>query len=197
MSSHSGKFVLRIPPSLHHGLSQRAHVEKLSLNALCQHLLEQGLTTESEGSWRGDLHRLIPLLQRRFRQRLLGIITFGSRVRGDETASSDLDLLIALESSIPITRELYRWWQEDVHPAIRSDVTINPHFAHPPESPKRAGSLWYEIALGHEIIVQHKNRLQKCLENILKEIQEGAVERKWKHGHPYWVRHAYEKQKPR
>lgn len=126
MKSSSGRFVLRIGPSLHHSLRQRAQREKRSLNALCAAYLQQGLALRPPSNWEFVTTHIVPALTQHFGLRLHGVIVFGSRVRGEARTSSDLDLLIVLDEGEPIRRTLYQWWDTITWPHD-PPYDINPH----------------------------------------------------------------------
>lgn len=183
---HSGKFVIRMPPTLHQKLAKWAMQEGVSLNKVCTQLLESGLRhTHEEPAWQRAAMELLPLLQERFGGKLLGVALFGSQVSGEATARSDLDILIVLDRSIPIHRSLYRWWEEAV--PYKREPERAPHFVHLPVKPRTAGSLWFEITLKHKILYQKK----RCLDRIFRELQQlidsAQIRRESVHGHPYWV----------
>jgi len=46
--AHSGRFVVRVSPTLHKSLAQRARQEGVSLNHLCSELLAQGIGFRSQ-----------------------------------------------------------------------------------------------------------------------------------------------------
>lgn len=128
---------------------------------------------------------MLPLLKKQFGAHLVAVAAFGSQVSGEATADSDLDLLIVLKPLDPITRSLYAWWDRNV---AKKRFTINPHFVHLTSNVENPGSLWFEIALNHEILFEKNQALQAKLTGIQGLISSGKVSRKWSYGHPYWIR---------
>ena len=127
MKIHSGKFVLRMPPSLHRGLVNKTRSESISLNTLCIQLIKNSLAHYPEPSvWKNVIKEKLPLLKQKFKNQLNGVVIFGSRVTGQQTDISDLDVLILLDSKYPIRRNLYTWWDQTM--VFNSAVEINPQF---------------------------------------------------------------------
>ncbi len=192
MTAYSGKFLLRLPESLHARLAAQATQAGLSLNAYCLRLLsEPPGRGRSMPAWRRVVERRMPALKRRFGRGLIGVAAFGSQVRDEATAKSDVDLLVVLSEKIPIVRSLYRWWEE-VEAKTSSSFEINPHFVHLPKDPSQAGGIWLETALHHERIYASGTALEKLLKNLAERIESGKIYRKWSNGHPYWVRSEHE-----
>lgn len=190
--SRSGKFVLRVPPPLHKELVTHAREEGLSLNALCLQLISTALHGPTgQPSWKERLETVITYLQRQYDKSLVGIVAIGSRITGNATDDSDLDLLIVLDSKISIRRGLYRDWDND-SPQL-ADFVLDPHFAHLPGDLSHVGAVWLEAATTAEIIYDPKNRIQKVLDELKQPIESGKIRRGWSHGHPYWTRSDDEK----
>lgn len=182
--SHSGRFVLRLAPGLHRQLSSEALRRGNSLNKLCTELIRQGLEGgRPQAEVQSFLSPLVERLKGHFGHHLEGIALFGSQVSGGATRLSDWDLLIVL--SLPLTRFLYRWWDES-HLSPPGKV-VNPQFVHLPSHPAEAGSLWFEVASASEILWERKGRLGKFLDKIRKRIEEDKIRRYWLSGQPYWI----------
>ncbi|MCC6272666.1 MAG: toxin-antitoxin system HicB family antitoxin [Deltaproteobacteria bacterium] len=193
MPDYSGKFLLRMPESLHARLAAQAARAGISLNAYClQRLSEPASRSRDIPVWRRAVDARLPTLKKRFGENLIGVAAFGSQVRNEATSGSDVDLLVVLSTSIPLSRSLYRWWEES-EARGRSAFEINPHFVHLPEAADQAGSLWLETALRHELIYQSGTALERFLQGLLDRIESGKIYRKWSNGHPYWVRSDHEK----
>lgn len=188
---HSGKFVLRVPPSLHKELVARAHKEDTSLNAMCLQLITSALHPTSTSTWSDILAPVIHYLQTHYDKNLLGIIVFGSQVSGAATEESDLDLLVVLSNTVQIRRGLYREWDNEA-PQI-SDFVLDPHFTHLPSDTSNVGAVWLEAATSGEVIYDPQNKIQKTLSKLKQPIESGKIRRGWSHGHPYWIRSENEK----
>ena len=126
--------------------------------------------------------------RRVFGDRLAGVLLFGSYARGDSRDTSDIDLLIVLDSGIPLRRELYRRWDQDAD----VEEKVSPHLVHVPAEPDQAGSLWLETALDSRILYDRSGAVADLLAQLRKLVETGGVERRMVHGHPYWIRHKRE-----
>lgn len=191
MSHHSGKFVLRVPPSLHKELATHAHKEGVSLNTMCLQLITNALHPTGASAWSDMLTPVIHYLQTQYGKNLLGIIAFGSQITGTATEDSDLDLLVVLSDKVAIRRGLYRDWDHNA-PHIEESL-LDPHFAHLPSDIQNIGAVWLEAAASGEIIYDPNSRIQKVLTQIKQPIESGKIRRGWSHGHPYWTRSDHEK----
>jgi predicted nucleotidyltransferase len=181
MRSLSGKFVLRVDPTLHLRLKQEAEARKTSLNQwVVAHL--EGLSPMNP-TYDVD-SRLIAAVAAAFGADLLGVILFGSTVRGERRENSDIDLLIVLKKHRPIDRTLYRVWDKQVATVIGDEYS--PQFSHVP-SLEAVSSLWLEMAIEGEILFDGEGSLKELLRLIRGQIAKGIYCRKTSHGHPYWV----------
>lgn len=183
----SGKFVLRIAPAMHHRLSRQARERGVSLNQICKELIESALEKGPDSFQPPSfLAPILKSLRDSFKEKLLGVLLFGSQVSGRASALSDWDLLIVLDLSIPLHRSLYSWWDESIRP--EGDRVVNPHFSHLPPSPAEAGTLWLEVAVNSRILWEKGMLMTSGLEGIKHFIASGAARRYWSHGQPYWVK---------
>lgn len=176
--SPSGKFVLRIPPSLHLALKKTARLRELSLNDLCIDLLSSSLISLNESV--GEFLPLVELIKKELGDAFLGLVLFGSKARGDYHDNSDIDLLVVVSNQIPITRDLYR---------KLDSLDFALHFAHMPDSPLGTGSIWLECAVDGKVIVDPSQNIGKMLSKLRTLFAEGKVVRKETHGQWYWVSH--------
>jgi hypothetical protein len=132
---------------------------------------------------------LIAAISSCWRNRLAGIVAFGSRVRGEATAGSDLDLLIVLEGGSPIGRALYDRWEEVCRALPPPGAgAVSPQFVALPQTPENAGGLWLEVAREGRILYDCEGRLVRFLSGLRDFMMSGAVARRTVHGQPYWVR---------
>ena len=175
----SGKFVLRLPSDLHKTIKDRAFQEGVSLNDICLQFIEAGLLSFSPVS---RLHQQVQENAKRlYGDRFIGLLLFGSQARGEAHDKSDIDLLLVLDNSIPVCRELYKDWTG----IMPENVSI--HFAHLPQDVSLAGSLWLECALDARIIDDPRNEIARHLTKLRQFITSGKVIRKLTHGQGYWV----------
>lgn len=170
----SGKFVVRVPPSLHRTLKQEALSRGESLNTVCNRRLSV------DG---GNEHLQIFSLSRIIDEFApLGVIVFGSWVRQETTEKSDIDLLIVLPETETVDRDLYKRWDK-----LELNPKLSPQFAHLPDMESPLGSLWLEIALEGEILFEQNKIMQGCCRQIRSQIAAGKYQRKESHGQGYWV----------
>ncbi len=134
---------------------------------------------------------------------LVGIVVFGSWARGEATPGSDLDLLIVVDDRIPLTRALYRRWDE-WEPLQVNGSPIEPHFMHMPRAdgrlrsrvgPKVApsddsgavSSLWAEAAVDGLVLRDTGTKISRILAAIVSRIASGELVARRAHGHRYWL----------
>lgn len=174
MTRPSGKFVLRLEPDLHQRLKDEAQTHRSSLNQWIVRRLTRAPVVAKD--------RVAEVLQLVFGEDLEGVIAFGSFTRGEMTEASDVDLLIVMKEARKIDRALYSQWDREV--AVQMDKRCSPQFSHLPQTPS---SLWLEVALEGEILVDLNGRVRSALQSIRRKIAEGQFIRRISHGHPYWI----------
>lgn len=184
-SSHdlpSGRFLLRISPHLHAVLRRAADETGTSLNDFCARKLAAPL-----GSFSGLLPAIEIVMRAAelFGQSLVGVAAFGSWARQELTADSDVDLLIVLDGGVPLTRDLYRAWDES--PLEWEGRRVEEHFAHLPQPDARVGGLWAEVAVDGVVLFERGLELSRLLVSIRREIAGGRIVRRLVHGQPYWT----------
>jgi predicted nucleotidyltransferase len=181
----SGRFVLRIPSELHLTLRKLASLRGVSLNELCLRALknylaeigaEESSEVKGEGPWLKALKDMLG-------ESLLGVILFGSTARGEERIGSDIDLLVATDTDLPLTRSLYELWEQKLPGNVHS-----PHFVHLPVRIEDSGSIWFEAAVDGIVLYERGRRISRFLSRIRRAIAAGRLERKIAYGHPYWIR---------
>jgi len=181
----SGRFVLRIPPEIHGALKAAAARAGVSLNSYCRSIL----TTAVRGGGNGGMISvaLLAALTEEFDEALVGLVVFGSRIRNEHTATSDIDLLIAVSESVAVSRELYTRWDTAVD-AVQADAgVVSPHFAHLPSEHVAVGSLWLEVALHGVVVLDPTGVVARTLARVRDRIAAGEVQRRAAYGHPYWI----------
>jgi predicted nucleotidyltransferase len=112
-----------------------------------------------------------------------GLVLFGSFARGREIASSDIDLLVVLNESVTLDRDVYSRWQ------LRrfSGREVAPLFVQIPGDGERVGGLWFEVAMDGIVLFDRDLRLSRFLAHVRNTVADGRVKRMVTHGHPYWV----------
>lgn len=184
----SGRFVLRIPPELHGKLVELARRRGLSLNALCRDILERGIrASPPSSSAAAEWEPILAFLKKRLGRNFKGLVLFGSTARQEAGAASDADLLVLVAPSVPLTRALYRDFDE--RRFLLWGLPASPHFVHPPD-PNTAGGIWFEAAVDGIVLYDQDGGVNECLRVLRHAIASGRVRRRTLHGHPYWIRKA-------
>jgi predicted nucleotidyltransferase len=188
--------ILRIPSSLHQQLKQEARCADISLNKHCLALLSGRTTgsavrrsaislslassTSSQTDILKDLSaRVLEILG----SAVEGLVLFGSFARGQETASSDIDLLVVLNDSISLDRDVYSRWRFGKF----CGREVAPLFVQIPAEGEKIGGLWFEVALDGVVLFDSDLRLTRFLSRVRNLVASGQVRRMVTHGHPYWV----------
>lgn len=175
----SGRILLRIPPGLHAGLKLAAAAAGLSMNDYC---------TRKLAGPSGDLGGVSDAVLRAatiFGPNLLGVVAFGSWARDELRIDSDIDLLVVLDDSVLIRRDLYRVW--DLEPIEWEGRPVEPHFVHLPSPESTAAGLWAEVALDGLVLFSRDPALPARLSRVRRDIADGRIVRRVVHGQPYWV----------
>jgi predicted nucleotidyltransferase len=177
----SGRFVLRIDPGLHAALRGAAEAAGMSLNAFCA--LKLSATPANLGSISAG--RAIERAAALFGEELVGVVLFGSWARGEMVRTSDVDLLVVVDDTVAINRELYRSW--DAEPIIWGGRRVEPQFVHFGGSTRRPAGLWAEIAIDGIVIFDRGFELSHRLVDLRRDIAEGRLIRRVVSGQAYWV----------
>src|SRR5262245_18959856 len=123
MDHASGKFVLRLDPSLHQRLREEAKAHHVSLNTwIVRHLQNPQETT----------NQLWYKIKSVYKDKVIGLVQFGSTVRGENQVGSDIDLLLVITPQIEVNRDLYSLWDREIAPQFKAP--FSPQFSHRPES---------------------------------------------------------------
>jgi hypothetical protein len=176
----SGRFVLRIDPGLHAALRAAAREAGLSLNEYCARKL--ALPAGSPADYGGEA---VERAAAQFGDALLGVVVFGSWARRQDVGTSDVDLLIVVDASVDIRRELYRRW--DAAPLYWHDHPIEPHIVRLPSAPGRISGLWAEVAMDGVILFERGHVVSMHLTSVRQAIAAGRLVRRHVHGQSYWV----------
>ena len=178
----SGRFILRIDPGLHAALREAARAAGASLNEYCaRKLASPGAGLDEEAS--DIVQRAASILG----ESLVGVVAFGSWVRGEQEATSDFDVLLIAEADLPITRGLYRSW-DDAPRLYWQGHEVEPHFVHLVPEGEVPSGLWAEIAAEGVMLFERGFEVSRRLARIRRRISDGEIVRRTVHGQPYWVR---------
>jgi len=177
----SGRFVLRTPPALHGGLRRAARRAGLSLNEYCVRRLAVPAAERAS-----DAPGVVAWATDEFGDALCGVMVYGSWARGEATSESDVDVLVVLDTSVALTRDVYRkcdvaslsW---DGHPVQIQIVRM------PEANGVAGGGLWPEIALDGIVMFERDCELSRRLVAIRRAIADGRLVRRTAHGQPYWT----------
>lgn len=176
--------MLRLPPKQHAALQHLAAARDVSLNTLCRQALTEFLgSVPSKPTAENVEEPLVRAVRQMLGSSLVGVILFGSKARGEEHDGSDVDLLIVVAPQQPLSRHLYRQWDEALPAGVYS-----PHFVHLPDSTEKAGSLWLEAAIDGVVLLDGSGSVQRFLGRLRRVIAEGGLVRRTAYGHPYWVK---------
>jgi predicted nucleotidyltransferase len=175
------RVLLRLPPDLHRTLVKAAADLDLSFNEFCV----RRLRAPSDAPALSEVRSLVVSRARAvFRDRLLGVLVMGSWARGDAAAASDIDVLIVIDPTTALTRDLYRVWDRD--PLTFEGRAIDAHFAHLPEAGTAPTAVWCEAAVDAVVWYDHDGAIAIRLGEVRRAIAEGRVVRAFAHGQPYW-----------
>ncbi len=178
----SGRFLLRLDPGVHAQLRAAAAAAGLSLNDYCARRLA---APASGATILGPATASVSRAAQLFGGELAAVLLFGSWARGEAGAASDVDLLVVLDPSIALTRELYRRWDEQSLDFEGRAVEV--HFAHFPEVRDPPGALWAEAALDGVVLFERGLELSRFLVRVRREILSGRLMRRTAQGQPYWI----------
>ena len=178
----SGRFVLRIDPGLHGHLREAAHAAGASLNEYCaRKLAAPGTWLDEEAS--SIVERAASILG----EALVGVVAFGSWVRGEHDSTSDFDVLLVAAEGLPISRDLYRRWDET--PGLSwQGLEVEPHFVHLLPKGEVPSGLWAEVATDGVILFERGFEVSRRLAEVRRRIADGDIVRRFAQGQPYWVR---------
>jgi predicted nucleotidyltransferase len=174
--------VLRLEPGLHGALREAARESGLSLNDYCARKLAAPMGNLTAVDWASAAVERAAIL---FGEHLLGVAAFGSWARDELAESSDVDVLVVLESSVALTRALYRTWDE--RPVLGHERKLDPHFVHLPPLEGRIGAVWAEVAVDGILLFERGFRISSALVRVRHEILDGRLVRRIVHGQPYWT----------
>lgn len=198
MQAEIYRFLLRLPHGLYLRLKEEATRQNLSLNALCNQILDCG----SRGLPQGInlplmiAEHLVPAavlnqILSHYKSRVQALFLFGSSARGAAWDTSDIDLLIVLDDGEAVQRSLYHEWDLLFPRASCSKILerITPQFVNCAKvNPRAASGLWLEVAIDGIALYDPNLKISKFLADIRGEILAGRYKRCFASGQPYWVR---------
>ena len=178
----SGRFVLRLDPGLHGALKRAAREMGVSLNEYCTQKLAAPVS--GLAGWElatATVRRAAAVVG----GHLEGVVAFGSWARGEINDGSDVDVLVVVDRSSKLSRDLYTRW--DAEPVIWQGHRVEPHFVHLPEPGRTVVGLWAEVAIDGVVLFSRSLDLPKRLAEVRRDIASERVVRRVVHGQPYWV----------
>lgn len=178
--SPSGRFVLRTPAALHSALRGGAREQGVSLNEYCVRRL-----SIPQAALPPEATAVVAWATAAFGDAVAGVIAYGSWARGEATGGSDVDMLIVLDASVPLTRDIYR--RCDGTALSWEGHPVQLQIVHAPSSESATGGLWPEIALDGIVLVERGFLLSRRLVAIRRAIADGRLVRRTAHGQPYWT----------
>jgi predicted nucleotidyltransferase len=174
--------LLRIDPSVHAALRAAASASGLSLNEYCGRKLAAPVGELSSFENAAAAVKRAAVVAG---DALVGVVAFGSWARSELHDASDIDLLVVVDHTLELSRDLYRRWDE--RPVLWNGRRVEPHFVTVPERSAPAVGLWAEAAVDGIVLFARDLELQTRLAAIRRDLIEGRVVRKTIHGQPYWV----------
>jgi uncharacterized protein (DUF1778 family) len=179
----SGRFLLRLSPDLHARLQAAARAQGLSLNEYCVRRLAApatGLLLDP------DAAAAVTRAEALVGNALEGVIVYGSWTRGEATDRSDVDLLIVVDRRVPLSRAIYRRWDES--PVGWHGRAVDPHFVHLPAAGREVtGGAWCEAAIDGVVLFERDDRISARLRQVRRDLAAGRLVRRTVHGQPYWT----------
>jgi predicted nucleotidyltransferase len=177
-SKKQARILLRRPVALQDLIRLKARERNTSINSMLVEAIQKGVTASGVEGYEG---RIIELAKSEFGSCFVGLLLYGSKARGDAYDTSDTDILVVVDPSVRITRDLYRVWDA----TLPSTLSIN--ISHLPAAARDAGSLWLECALDARILFDPTGVLRRRLDEIKDLIVSGAFIRRATHGQGYWI----------
>lgn len=177
----SGRFVLRLSPGMHAALRQAARAAGISLNDYCVRKL--ALPSGNPAALTGAV-AVVERAAELFGDDLLAVVAYGSWTRDEAGAGSDVDVLIVVDAAAPITRALYRRWDE--RPLTWDGHAVEPHLVRLRGREEGASGLWAEAAIDGIVLFERGLQVSRRLAEIRRDVLAGRLVRRTVHGQPYW-----------
>ncbi|MBX3143914.1 MAG: toxin-antitoxin system HicB family antitoxin [Trueperaceae bacterium] len=182
-SSASGRFLLRLDPSLHEELRTAAEAEGVSLNTYCIRRLASPTSIRL-----GELGAAVARAVQQFGNDLTAVVAYGSWARGEAKRDSDIDLLIVLRTGSRIVRSLYHPW--DDAPLTAYCLRVEPSIVALPPLDAPISGLWAEVAIDGIVLFDPDLTVSRHLAEVRRRVATGEISKRWASGQPYWVRRA-------
>lgn len=174
--------LFRLPAGLHAALQTSARAAGLSLNEYCTRRLA---APAPQLAVHEDAVRAVMAAADRHGGDLVSVVLYGSWASGHAASSSDVDLLVVVERSVRLRRDLYRRW--DAQPVAWNGRPVDPHFAHVPRRGDDPTGVWAEVAVSGIVLFERDDRVSRHLVRVRTDIAEGRLVRRIAHGQPYWT----------
>lgn len=180
-ASRGARVLLRLPVDLHTTLIKAAAEADLSFNEFCVRRLRAPADATALSVARSQV---VARARALFGDRLVGAVVLGSWARGEAATTSDIDVLIVLDATRALTRDVYRVW--DAEPLTVEGRAIDAHFTHPQFAGAAPTAVWCEAAVDGIVWYDRDGAIAVRLGEVRRAIAEGHVVRAFAHGQPYW-----------
>ncbi len=119
----------------------------------------------------GELKEIAEDVVEVYQGELEGLVLFGSWVRGEASAASDIDLLLIMENNAVIDRDRYSHWP----PRRVLGREVSPLFVHLPADTGSITGLWLEVAIDGIVLFDKTLAVSRFLAAARRMIAQGHV----------------------
>jgi predicted nucleotidyltransferase len=130
------------------------------------------------------LKELVRILRERFKERLWGIVLFGSWARGGGTQKSDWDIFLIAEGLPQNPLERLKWLKKQLPEDLRGRVSFIAKT--PQEFESRFPSYYLDIGLDGVILFDQKGYTERKLARIRELIEKAGLVRRRLNGGFIW-----------
>lgn len=182
MQNSKEAIFLRVNKELSRKLKTQAARLETSINEYCISLLKQSVELKIQNT-NNDIKHVVDHALSVFDKSLEAVVLFGSYSRGDNTEESDIDILVVLNKSIKITRDIYNKWS-----ALSNKISekFSVHFVNLPDHLDSLSGLWCEVSLEGMVLYDTNLRTSKFLLKLREQILIGEYTYSYSHGQRYW-----------
>ncbi|HEX5217387.1 MAG TPA: HEPN domain-containing protein [Vicinamibacterales bacterium] len=166
------RVLLRLPADLHKTLVKAAADAGLSFNEFCVRRLRAPADVHGFSAVRSDV---VSRARAVFGDQLAGVLVLGSWARGEAAATSDIDVLIVVDSHTALTRDLYREW--DAVPLSFEGRSIDAHFVHPSAAGAVPTAVWCEAAVDGIVWYDRDGAMARRLGDVRRASPQADVVR--------------------